>query len=94
MLREIWLDYAGDNHSHLRIVRVACIIITGFFAALCGKADLRAVIKHWNKSMKNPNRPHVAYVIRAFQRGGGEKDILPTSVVCKKEHTKLLNVVH
>ena len=78
ILEEDWATCANDPVGQISAGLTACLIISGFFAALRGeeivRIDAGAMIHHWNESFNYSEAPHVPLMLVGRFKGElGEK---------------------
>ena len=78
ILEDDWAVCASDPTGRITAGLTACLIISGFFAALRGeeivRIDVGAMISHWAESFNYKEAPHVPLMlVGRFKREIGEK---------------------
>jgi hypothetical protein len=78
LLEDDWVTFEKDDEGRLKAANLACMLITGFFAALRGeeiiRADVGAIRKYWDEAIGWPGAEHVPLMLAGrFKRETGEK---------------------
>jgi hypothetical protein len=78
LLEDNWVTFEKDDEGRLKAGNVACMLVTGFFAALRGeeivRADVGAIRKYWDEAIRWPGAQHVPLMLAGrFKRETGEK---------------------
>jgi hypothetical protein len=67
LLEDDWATFEKDGEGRLKTVNLACMLITGFCAALRGeeiiRADVGAIRKYWDEAIGWPGAEHVPLML-------------------------------
>lgn len=99
ILEEDWANLAGDPTAQATVGITACVIISGFFAALRGeeivRVDLGSMFQHWDESASYPGAPHVPLMLSGrFKREIGEKLFTQPLAPESKSGVKIMSWYH
>jgi hypothetical protein len=78
VLESKWIIFKGDIVGMKKVSTTACILISGYYAALQGedvnRVDVGAMRKYWTEAVTHVNHPHIPLMLAGmFKKEVGQK---------------------
>jgi hypothetical protein len=78
VLESKWIAFKGDQVRMKKVSTTACILISGYYAALRGeevnRVDVGAMRKYWTEAVTHVNHPHIPLMLAGtFKKEVGQK---------------------